>query len=289
MRRIWRRIRLGERLHNFFFGGIWRRVGWILAAFFFGAGTTIWLRTDVFDWVLAPAGGQLSPFGGKPVYNVPGGMLMALIKTAIKAGVVTAIPMLWIQVMEMMRGWGWMPRRFWRWMVGLSIASLVSTLTGLAFIYYVMLPIGLSFLLNFDSDIAEAMIVLPSYIGLFTSMMLSGAVVFNIPLLMFGTARSGALSYGRYKMLRKFYWPTAIGFGTLLSPGGDLLSAVILSSCLIILYEVGMFVSWVADPTQGDYLWIKTIWGGIWWLLRRPFVAYRKVERKLVKHGLIPW
>lgn len=287
MRRIWRRIGIGERLHNLFFGGIWRRIGWILAAGFFGAGTTIWLRADVFGWVLAPAGGQLSPFDGKPIYNVPGGMLMALIKTAIKAGVVTSIPMIWIQSMSLLRPW--MPRRFWWWMLGFSVASAASTLTGLAFIYYVMLPIGLSFLLNFDSDIAEPVILITAYIGLFTSMMLSGAAVFNIPLLMYGSVRSGVMSYWRYKLLRKFYWPTALFFGTLLSPGGDLFSAVILSGSLILLYEAGMFISWLADPTQGDYLFIKAIWGAIFWVVSRPFVAYRKVERFLVRHGLAWW
>jgi len=60
---------------------------------------------------------------------------------------------------------------------------------------------------------------------------------------------------------------------------------------IILLYEIGLFLSWMAWPEQGDYMFVKKIRAGISWVLRKvraairfPVVkarwAYRKVMRK---------
>jgi sec-independent protein translocase protein TatC len=286
MWRILRRIR--EWIHDLFFGGIWRRIGWVTIAFFFGAATAIALRETIFSALIAPAGGQLSPFeGGLPVYNEPGGILSTVIKTGIKAGFITAIPVVWIYVMTLIKPW--LPGRFWWFTFWFTIASVSSSVAGVSFVYFVMMPAGLGFLLNFGNDIATPVILISAYMGLLTSMMLSLVIIFQLPLLMYSTVRIGVMSYSRFTLFRKFFIPTAIFFGTLLSPGADLVNALLLIVPMILLYEVGLFVAWLADPTQGDYLFIKAIWGRIFWVLRRPVVAWRKVERELVRHGIIGW
>ena len=222
-----------------------------------------------------------------PVYNVPGGILATVIKTGIKAGFVTATPMIWVQGMHLLKPW--IPGRFWWQAVWFTLAATVSMIAGLSFVYFAMLPAGLGFLLNFGNEIAVPVILLSAYMDLLTSMMLSVGAIFELPLLMFLTVRIGIMSYSRFRLFRKFFIPTAIFFGALISPGADMVNALLLIVPMILLYEVGLFVAWVADPTQGDYLFIKSIWSAIAWVARRPVVAWRRVERKLVGHGLAWW
>jgi sec-independent protein translocase protein TatC len=248
MRRILRQIR--HRVHDLFFGGIWRRIGWVTIAFFFGAATAIALREDIFAALIAPAGGRLSPFdGGLPIYNEPGGILSTVIKTGIKGGFITAIPVVWIHLMTYMKPW--LPHRFWWFTFWFTMASVVGAVGGVSFVYFVMMPAGLGFLLNFGNEIATPVILISAYMGLLTSMMLSLVIIFQLPLLMYSTVRLGVMSYRRFAMFRKFFIPTAIFFGTLLSPGADIVNALLLIIPLILLYEVGLFVAWLADPTQG--------------------------------------
>ena len=265
----------------------WRYFRWIVIPFLIGMGSALYYSVDIFQWLTVPSRGALSPFDGKPTITTPGGMVSQTIWLGVKAGGLTAVPAVWIRFLLDIRGW--MPRHFWWKLVGFTTASALSLLAGLSFVYFVMMPFGLKFLLGFGNDIVVSLVTLPAYMGLVTSMALSVGLFFQIPLIMFMVANLGVIGYPRFKRLRKFWIPTAMIFGALLSPGTDLVNAALLIGPLILLYEVGMLVVFIAKPADGNYLWIKTIWGGIWWLARRPLVAYRKVERFLVKHGLIGW
>jgi sec-independent protein translocase protein TatC len=250
-------------------------------------GSALYYSVDIFQWLTVPAGDALSPFGGKPTITTPGGMVSQTIWLGVKAGVLTAVPAIWIRILLDMRSW--MPSHFWWKLVGFTTASVISLLAGLSFVYFVMMPFGLKFLLNFGSDIVVSLITLPAYMGLVTSMGFSVGMFFQIPLLMFMVTNVGLVGYPRFRRLRKFWIPTALIFGALLSPGTDLVNAALLIVPLILLYEIGMFVVFIAKPADGNYLWIKTIWGAVFWVVSRPNVAWRKVERFLVKHGVIGW
>lgn len=250
-------------------------------------GTALYYSADIFNWLIIPAGDKLSPFDGKPTITTPGGMVSQTIWLGIKAGVITTVPALWTRILLDIRRW--IPGRFWWKLVSFTTAATLSMLAGLSFVYFVMMPVGLGFLLGFGSGIVVSLVTLPAYMGLVTSMMFSVGMFFEIPLLMFISVNIGLLGYQRFKSLRKFWIPTAMIFGALLSPGTDLVNAGLLIVPLILLYEIGLFVAWLAEPAKGNYLWLKTIWRRIFWIIRRPIVGYRKVERILVRHGLVGW
>jgi len=59
---------------------------------------------------------------------------------------------------------------------------------------------------------------------------------------------------------------------------------------MIVLYELGLFLSWLAWPEQGDYMFVKKIRAGIGWVLRKirfgigyPVVKARWVYRKVMR------
>ena len=71
-----------------------RRLIWTFLAFGIGAGSTFYYNAAVFGFLLAPAGDNLSPFDGQPVFNSPVDMMGATISLAIRGGAVLALPVL---------------------------------------------------------------------------------------------------------------------------------------------------------------------------------------------------
>jgi Tat protein translocase TatC len=263
-----------------------------------GAGYSFYFKNDIFDWLLAPAGTQLSPnvegFDGKPTYGSPIGMMAATITVVTKGAMLTALPVIMYSVLSLIRPW--LPPSFWRFLVYITVAVAFSYLTGIAFVYYVMLPVGLGFLLNFGADIAVPLIDIGEYLGLLTALMSAMGFVFLIPTFMFLLTKLRIVKYRHWRWGRMVV-PLFAGFlGIILTPTTDGVNFLMVGLPVMGLYEIGLFVTWLLDPSDGNYLWFKTIGrilgairDAVVWVLRRPVVAWRKVERKLVEWGLAPW
>lgn len=246
-------------------GASWRfghrlkwRIGWTLTAFALAFGATFWYRKYVFAWLLAPADGHLSPFpGGLPVFTAAQDMFGVTIWVAIRAGVIAAVPVATYGAYSLVSP-ALSPALRWKLRIFLP-APLVLFLAGGAFVYYVMLPVGLRFLLHFGDGVAIPLITLGQYLDLLTALMIALGIVFELPLLMFGLAKLRIVSYQRFKRLRKFVPFVALILGVILTPGTDLVSMALVAAPITLLYEAGLFLSWVARPEGGDYLFIGSI------------------------------
>ena len=290
MRLPWRQGRPARSFKNRF----WLRVFWILVFLGAGAGYTFYFKDEIFAWLIAPAGGNLSPFDGKPVYGVPMGMMGATIKVVSKGAIAAAIPVTVYSVLSLIKPW--LPPRYWRFTVYLTLATAISYLAGAAFVYYVMLPLGLGFLLHFGDNIAVALIDIGEYLNLLTALMLAMGLVFEIPIIMFLLAKMRIVRYRHWRWLRLVV-PLFAGFlGVILTPTADGINFLMVGLPVMALYEVGLFVTWIIAPEEGNYLWFWTIYrglrkvrDGIVWVVRRPVVVFRRGQRKLVKHGISGW
>ena len=260
---------------------------------------TFYFKVEIFNWLIAPANGLLSPplegFGGKPVYGSVTGMMTATLAVVAKGALIAALPMIVYSILSLMKPW--VPPRFWRFVTFLTIAVTLSYLAGIAFVYYVMLPVGLGFLLNFGAGIATPLIDIGEYLALLTALMSAMGMVFLIPTMMF--LFSKLVRFPKYRHWKWGRWavPFFAGFlGMILTPSTDTVNFLMVGLPVMGLYEIGLFSTWLVDPSEGNYLFLKTIGrylrgiiNAVVWVIRRPIVAWRKVERVLVRHGIIGW
>ena len=267
---------------------------WTFVAFSIGAGATWFYKAQVFGFLLAPAGGQLSPFDGLPVFNSPIDMLGATISLSIRGGMVVALPVVTVGLLSLLKPL--LPSRWWRFITTFVVLTMVCFLTGAAFVYYVMLPVSLGFLLNFGDEVAVPVILLSEYIELLSSLMLWIGLVFELPIAMFLLAKTRLVSYQQFKRFRKYVPPTALILAAIITPTFDGVNQVMVAIPMWILYEVGLLTAWLAHPEEGNYLWLKTIarWLGkvrsrIAWMLRRPAVMARWVRWKIWEYGSGWW
>jgi len=272
-----------------------RRLIWTFLAFGIGAGSTFYYNAAVFGFLLAPAGDNLSPFDGQPVFSSPVDMMGATISLAIRGGTVLALPVLVTGILTLLRPW--VRTRYWWFLTIFTVLTVACFLTGAAFVYLVMLPVSLGFLLSFGDGIAVPLIRLDKYVELISSLMLWVGLVFELPIAMYLLVKFRILSYQKLRRFRKFVPPTAIILAGIITPTFDGFNQVMVALPMWLLYEVGLFTSWMAHPEEGNYLWLRTIgrWlrkvrDGLAWVLQKarivvglPVVVIRWVYRKVLR------
>ena len=220
------------------------RVFWIVVAFGVGASATWYFREAIFELLLAPAKGKLSPWG-LPVFTSPTEMLSATISLAIKGGMVVAFPVLVFSIYGLAKPLlGHKQRRF---AVVFLPAILLCYLGGAAFAYFVMLPTGMKFLLHFGTNIAVPMIRISEYMSIVTALLFWLGVVFEIPLVMFLLAKLRVVSRSRFKRFRKYVPFAAFFLGAIITPTFDALNQTMVAVPIIVLYEFGLFLAWLAE------------------------------------------
>jgi len=241
--------RLGQRLRKTLIASF--------IAFSIGAGATFYWSADVFSFLLAPADGLLSPFEGLPVFNSPVDMFGATIGLSMKGGQVLALPVLTVGLLSMLKPL--ISSRFW-WFITIFTSLIVGFfLTGLSFVYWVMMPVSLSVLLTFGDGIAVPVILLDQYMELLLSLMMWVGFIFELPVVMYLLSKFRIVSYQRARRVRKYVPFVSLILAALITPSLDGLLTMLVAIPMYLLYEVGLFTAWLAHPEEGNYLWVKTI------------------------------
>jgi len=131
------------------------------------------------------------------------------------------------------------PRR-----VVLAIVAGLSGLftAGVAFGYFVVLPVALNFLTGFGGDTFNTQLRAGEYFGFATTMLLASGLLFEVPIAMTALSRMGITSA---KMYRTHWRIALVGMAAIAAvlPGGDPISMVLLMLPQFLLYGVGIALS----------------------------------------------
>ncbi len=116
-------------------------------------------------------------------------------------------------------------------------------LTGISFGYYMVAPISINFLSNFSLDPSISNeIDLTSYVSTVLMMVLACGVMFQLPIIVFFLTKAGVITPSFLKTYRKHAIIVILALAALLTPP-DVMSQLLLSLPMFILYEVSIFVS----------------------------------------------
>lgn len=114
---------------------------------------------------------------------------------------------------------------------------------GVLFGYYVVTPFGISFLSNYTiSDSIESTVSLESYIDNLTMFVLPVGLVFELPMIVYFLAKVGILSGDFMKKFRRHAIVVIVMVAAVVTPP-DVVSCILVSLPLVLLYEVSIFVA----------------------------------------------
>ncbi len=145
------------------------------------------------------------------------------------------------------------PRRRMLAIVGGASGLFVA---GVAFGYFVVLPVALQWLLNFGGENFDTQVRAGEYYGFVTTLLLGAGLMFEVPIAMLALARIGVASASLYRR----QWRVAIVVIALIAailPGGDPFSMLLLMIPQIVLYMLGIVL---AARWGGPPLWARRAW-----------------------------
>lgn len=131
------------------------------------------------------------------------------------------------------------PRR--KVLMSVAAASMLF-LAGVAFGFFVVLPVALQFLTGFDDGSFVNQNRAGEYFSFATGMLLASGALFEVPVAMLVLNRLNVFSVKKMREGRRIAI-VAIAFIAAILPGGDPFSMLLLMLPQIILYEVGILIA----------------------------------------------
>jgi sec-independent protein translocase protein TatC len=208
------------------------------------------LNDQLFEILTAP----LPPGNEDLITLSPTEPFFTTLKIAFWAAIIIALPVWLYQLYAfVIPAVQEQPRR-----VMLAAVAGVSALFagGVAFGYFVVLPVALEFLLGFGGENFNTQVRAGEYFGFATTLLLAAGMMFEVPVAMLVLARIGVVSAAVFRA----QWRVAIVVIAVLAailPGGDPFSMLLLMAPQLVLYQVGI---WLASAFGGEPLWKRDRW-----------------------------
>jgi sec-independent protein translocase protein TatC len=121
-------------------------------------------------------------------------------------------------------------------------------LFGGLFCYFLVVPLGLKFLLNYGTTWWKMQVTIGFYFSFVVKMILAFAFAFQTPLIMVLLTKFGVINTIKMKLYRKWAFLGTFGLAAVLTPP-DIITQVLLAFPLYGLYEFGIVVSrFFEDP-----------------------------------------
>lgn len=113
---------------------------------------------------------------------------------------------------------------------------------GIFFAFFIICPFALNFFLNYSPTNVSAMISINNYLDFMFTIILISGLCFNIPILINVIIKFNIISKETFKNNRSYIIVFSFILGMFLTPP-DVISQVLLSIPIILLFELGIFFS----------------------------------------------
>jgi sec-independent protein translocase protein TatC len=218
----------------------------VAVAFFVVAVIAWFFVEEIFNFLLEPAGDSLH---GKLNFTSVTEALFSDVKLALYTAFLFTIPVLLYQAWAFVApAVGEMGRAFTYILIMLA-SSLF--LAGVAFGYFVVLPIGTNFLLNWDPDRYEAIITSGNYLSFVTRFLLAFGIVFELPAATYVGAKLELIDAPFLKKYRRHAVVINTVLAAALTPGQDPFSMILMAVPMILMYELSIIIARYVNPVSG--------------------------------------
>lgn len=200
--------------------------------------------SPLLSFLKLPAAGLI----GKLVFFSPQEALMIYMRIAFLAGLIISMPVILYQLWAFVRPA--MEERLRRHAAYFIFFSSLAFMAGCVFAYSVIIPAALKFCLSFSGQDLEPLISADKYISFVTGLIMGTGVVFQIPVLSFILTKLGVINA---RFLRGKYRFAIVGIfivAAVITPTPDAFNMLILAGPMLLLYELSIWVSFFAQPTQ---------------------------------------
>ena len=186
---------------------------------------------------------------GKLVFIAPQEAFITNIKIAFLGGLFLSSPFLLYQIWRFVSA-GLKPRER-RYTLIFAPLSFIFFILGIAFAYFIIVPIGVNFLLGFATEQLTPMITISKYISFIGTLTFAFGVIFQLPLISLFLTKIGVVTPQFLSNKRKHAIVFVFILAAILTPP-DIITQILMAVPLLVLYELGVvFSRFVYRPYEG--------------------------------------
>lgn len=204
------------------------------------AGTVIamFFGDQIIELLLAPVPDALRP-NVQAIDTLE--YLSVYFRTALTAGLVLSMPWLLYQFFAFLMP-AFTPREKRAIFMGFPfIVGLF--LAGVAFAYFLALPITIKFLFEFGSDIVNVAPRISTYIDLVLRLLVAIGVAFEMPVILGALSVAGIVTSKWLAGKRKIWFVLAFVISAFITPTLDPITQTLIAAPLVILYEISIWLT----------------------------------------------
>lgn len=187
----------------------------------------------------------LQQSGADLYFTRPYEAFLAHLKIACLSGIVLSSP-LWISQAWFFAAPG-LYQKEKRILLPLIFFSSLFFLLGVLFSYLILVPLGLRFLLSFQTAHIKPLLGVDAYFSFLIVLILTVGVLFDFPLVMIGLVRLGILRSSEIAKARKAVIVFLVILAAVLTPSPDPVTQLLLAVPLWVLYEISLMIARFMD------------------------------------------
>lgn len=185
---------------------------------------------------------------GQVVFLAPTEAFFVRLKVAGVSGVFLGLPVILYQLWRFVSVG--LTRKERRYTLSLLPVSLALFVGGAALAFLTVLPVGVKFLLNYQTETLRPMISIRAYTSFAASFVLAFGLVFQLPIVVLFLARIGVVTPASLAAGRKYALLAIVAGAAILTPGGDVVSQFLMAAPTYLLYEVSILVARLLAPKR---------------------------------------
>jgi sec-independent protein translocase protein TatC len=125
---------------------------------------------------------------------------------------------------------------------GIGAATTVLFFLGVAFGYFIISPMSLQFLGNYELSDVAARIGVMSYMKTIASITLASGLIFQLPVIVYFLSKAGLVTPELLKSYRRHALVGILVVSAIITPP-DLTSQILVAMPVLVLYEIGIVIS----------------------------------------------
>ena len=200
----------------------------------------------ILQWMMVPVEAALPKNSQMVAVEIQETFFTAL-KVAFFAGFILSLPVIFWQL------WLFLAPGLYdhekKLVIPFVFFATLMFLSGSAFAYYIVVPVGFEFLINFGSTVVTVLPSIGKYVGFFTKLLIGFGIAFELPVITFFLAKIGLVDD---RMLKDFFRYAIILIfvvSALLTPP-DVISQLLMAAPLTLLYGVSIYIAKVFNPAS---------------------------------------
>ncbi len=179
---------------------------------------------------------------------VPYGQISLYLQVIFFSGFILAFPFLVHQIWQfVLPGLKQKERAATRFVIAFISLSFFA---GIAFGYFIFMPISLKFFAGFGTPLIENNIAVQDYVSFFIGALLTAGLVFELPFISYILSKIGLLTPAFMRFYRKHAIVTLLILAAVVTPSTDVVTQLVIAVPMILLYEVSIGISGYVNRKQ---------------------------------------